>query len=383
MKRFYPFWIIDPVGTEKKIDDLSEKGYRLSDMNFFGLMSFEEAAPQKKKHCIVLEKGGLPRGAQLRGWECLCQKKLFYVAANEDASETMSYASYIKIHSYAKVAIFTVICFYIGMCAGMLGALSDMDVAVIPPEKAAELVRNIICALALIVLTLVVHMCGKKIPKEDLRLSGALKTIPAENFVYSAEEEKQMLKDGRMMKKMRPGWFDEPDRAAEYVNRQNEQGWRFYRFDAAGVTFYFVKEDAPVRQTFVVDFQGLASDEYYVTAKDDGWKLEFTSISRTMGYSIWTKLYGEDEQKPEFYSDIQSEYARAKKFLIVFGLSFLLLLLVSVSMVGIAVKIGSQGDNVAFMIYLSVIYVILVIEYGLFLSKIIGYFVRVKNKMKK
>ncbi len=380
MKKIYPFWLIDPVGAEKKFDELSEKGFRLTDMNFFGMCSFSESTPEKRVNRIMLGKGGLPKGAQAKGWESLCEKKLFYVASNPDTTAAMGYDSFLKLHSITKIVLFVMPCFFIGRFLGATLALMDADT--LPPKAAVHLMENLVFCLIPVILWIALMVCDKRIPKTDLKLGGALKTIPAENFVYTKAEEKQMIKDGRMISKFRPGWFYEPDKTKEYVKGFNRDGWRFYRFDAAGTTFYFVKENAPVYQSFEVDYQNHSSDEYFLNAKEDGWKLEFTSLSRTTGFTMWTKLYNENEPEPAFYSDSQSEYNRAKRLFITFGILFVFMIIVAVMLVVLAVTEMIGAGATLFMIYFAAMYAVITIEYLVFLIKIAGYFFRSRNKFK-
>ncbi|MBQ8979664.1 MAG: DUF2812 domain-containing protein, partial [Oscillospiraceae bacterium] len=305
MNRWLPFWIADPVGAERKLDRLASDGYRLTKMNFCGFCTFDKGESRTVRHRIVLERGGLPHGAAERGWEPLYNGRLFYVTAHEDEKETISYGAHKKLHSIAKTLIFFVICFFFGiLLGGTLAALDDMALGEFygSPDTHKALAGFAVSLGVLIHF----HIGTKRMPSDGLGLGGKMKTVPAENFIYDKKTEKQLIREGQVKRVLKPGWFYAPDKGEEYVRDMAAQGWIFYRFDEMGVTFYFRKGE-PRKLKFVVDYQNHADEGYFNTAKEYGWKLEFTSMTRTMGFTMWSKYWDDEEEEPEFYSDAESE----------------------------------------------------------------------------
>ncbi|MBR4225106.1 MAG: DUF2812 domain-containing protein [Oscillospiraceae bacterium] len=382
MTKCCPMWIADPVGSEKQLDVLAEKGWRLTSMNFFGVCTFEESSPRHVHHRIVLEKGGVTKGASEKGWECLYQGKVFYVAATEKDLEPISYAAHKKIHSIIKMIFFLLLMAFFGYFLGMW--MASIDYA----KSLAELFsigEAVVLTAMLAVIATWVHFAvgGKKMPKSDIELGGYMKTIPKENFAYDKKTERRMIKEGRMKAVLKLGWFYAPDKAEEWVEKMALDGWVFYRFDPMGSTFYFLKEDGPAKLRFAVDYQNHSSDEYYEMTKEEGWKLEFTSVTRTMGFSIWSKRWDDEDTRPEFYSDIESEYARAKRFAITFGISIGAMIPVVISIVALYLTEIGTDDTLPAMLTFLVVYALLMVEYLVFFARIMGYYLRVRKRMKK
>ncbi len=379
MKMMLPLWIIDPVSAEKKLDGLASQGKKLVSMGFFGNCTFEDAAPRQVHHRIVLEKGGLKKGTAAKGWEELCSGKLFYVTCNENTDEDISYTSYRTLHSILKMLCFFGICGCIGMFSGMIMARVDMEKETLFVMPDTLIYSLIMIAVGAIWAAFII--CDKKMPGEATKMGGYMKTIPEENFIYDKAAEKRMLKEKTMKMMLKPGWFYAPDKAEQWVEDMARQGWVFYRFDPAGMCFYFLKEES-AKLKFVVDYQNVASDEYYQLIKDEGWKLEFTSVSRTMGFTIWTKRWDDDEEEPYFYSDIADEYARAKRMTLTFGLTFALMIVVCIGLMVLYFTTLAEDDSLPALLEFVIVYTVITIEYLIFLIRLIGYFFRVKAKTK-
>ncbi len=387
-KKFFPLWFINVINTEEKLMKLSGNGLHLSDMSYgAGIFTFENGKNKKERYRICLAKncgGEPPKGLAASGWKKVCGGKNYYVVKNPDP-DVENVPSYEKWKSRVRISLYIAIlflCFGLGMCIGYLSALSEK----IADGKDINIYSFIFPAVLLIIgaiFAAAFFISNRKLAKTDtdLGLKGkVLKTVPKENFIYSPEEEKQMLKDGRMIKKAPLGWFYAPDKAEKMVEKMGLEGWKFYRFNELGTILYFVKSE-PCRIKFVVDYQNESSDEYFASAKEDGWKLEFTSVTRLQGFIIWTKEYGENEDEPEFYSDNETRRKHARRMALTFGLTFLLCIsMIIFSIAMIFIDEGYTGIVPIVPVLLVTGYTVLVAEFGFFASKTIGFYIRTKRK---
>lgn len=381
MKKFIPFWFWDVTVTEKKLASLHSSGYHLTDFSpLSGMFTFEEGekADVIYRICRLKNCGGeAPKGVAANGWVSVCGSKNFYIAYNPD-TETKNIPSYKFWQTANRISILLIVfvfCYFLGFLSGFGGSAV---------EGGRFVLKNLhfISAAALEILLLILLLSGWKANKNlsktsaDLGLKGFVKTIPRENFIYTKEEEKQMLKSGQMIKRRPLGWFYAPDTAEKMVEEMAQKGWKFYRFDEMGVTFYFIKSQL-CKLKFVVDYQGEASDDYYLQGKDDGWKLEFTSIMRTMCFVVWSKEYSDEEECPEFYTDNATMYKRAQRMAFTLGIPMLLF---AVFALVFSVILSINDPE---LIWLVPIYLLVVVEFVYFGSKSIGFYLRMRKKHKQ
>lgn len=379
-KRFMPLWFADVIACEEKLARLSEQGLHLTGFSpLTGVFTFEEGEKVREKYRICLAPkcgGNVPKGLINNGWEKIYGGRNMYVVKNPDGEikNGPSYSSWKTLNRAVIVILTIVFCFYIGM---LLGA----GMAAVDTGNDVKYFKYIIPLLIIAIPIIVAAIANRRLAKTDTDLGlkkGIIQTIPAENFIYSKEEEKQMLRDGRMMKKAPLGWFYAPDKAEEMVEKYAREGWKFYRFNEMGTQFFFIKSE-PCNLKFVVDFQNMADNGYFAAAKDDGWKLEFTSVTRTMSFIIWSKVYEDADDEPLFYTDDETAMKRARRMALSIGLPMMIVVVAAILICVTAVQEAAWGSSFA---WFAVIYGLLGVEYGVFGVKAIGYYLRMHKKIK-
>ncbi|MGN0666048.1 MAG: DUF2812 domain-containing protein [Huintestinicola sp.] len=379
----YPVWFLDIIKTEKRLTEYHEKGLALKDFRpIGGKFVFEDAEPAHRHYriCRAPRCGGqMPQSLASKGWEQVCGTKNSYVVRGDDsAAEKMpSYSSWTGLFRIVQMILFLILCYLTGLILGSAGALFDTSDGVLELD-AIKIMHHFtlpaICIIAVILLWIKIHLSNRKMTKAggvDLNLK---LTIPKENYIYTKEQEKQMLKSGEMMKKSPLGWFYAPDKAEEMVERLAAEGWKFYRFNELGTQFFFVRSE-PCRLKFVVDYQNHADDQYFVINREDGWKLEFTSVTRVTSYCVWSREYDENEECPVFYSDHESNLKRARSMMLTITIPFLLIAVVFILMAFMAVT----EENATFAAFAAAFYAVIVVEYGFFAFKTIGYYLRMRK----
>ncbi|MCM1522993.1 MAG: DUF2812 domain-containing protein [Ruminococcus sp.] len=381
INKFFPLWYADIISTEKKLSRLAENGLHLTGFSpAAGVFVFEEGEKRNVRYRICYAKGCCgkpPKGISESGWEPVCGNKNYYVVKNTDpnAEKVPSYSSWKTVNRAALLAAFLVICFFIGFTGGAAAGAADAGENIF--SDPVILFGTVISAAALAVL-IIAFKGNRSLAKTDTDLKLAdtvIKTIPAENFRYSEEEEKRMLKDGRMIKKLRLAWVYAPDKAERWVEEMAANGWRFYRFNTTGIEFYFVKSE-PVKLKFIADYQNEATEEYFQSCRDDGWHLEYTSVTRIMSFVIWSREY-EGEEPPEIYTDAAGVISHARRLALSIGLPMTLVAAVAVAVIAVNVFFCAPEER---DIPMAVIYFILGVEYGLFGSQSIGYYIRTVKK---
>lgn len=394
MKKFFPLWFADIIKTEQKLSELSGKGLHMTDLSpFMGIFTFENGDNTKELYRICPAKGCRgepPKGLASGGWEKVCGGKNYYVVKNPD-TDTKNIPSYSKWKTYNRISLyiaFMFFCFVLGLLSGFaMGVLGKILDGLDAGDLSAEYVNKYdIMAVVLMFTVGVIPMIrlfisNRRLAKTDtdLNLKGkVIKTIPEENFIYTPEEEKQMLKDGRMMKKVPIGWFYAPDKAEEMVEKLAAEGWKFYRFNPLGTVFYFIKSE-PCKIKFVVDYQNEAQEEYFMNGKDDGWKLEFTSVSRLQCFVVWTKEYDDASEPPEFYSDGETKLKHAKRMAYTFGITFSVCGAIIIGS-GIMVMGEYMKESIGFLVYFTALYSVLLAEFSFFAAKTIGFYIRTKRR---
>lgn len=316
--KFMPVWFADVVKTEERLSEYAAKGLMLSGFKPWGRFEFSEAESVNLRFRICRSKrcsGKVPKKLTESGWTSISGSKNYYIAAIEkDKCEKLpSYSSWSNFYRIIMVVITFFMCYFVGFMFGFSAALmSGKETS--SDKIAGAVIRAVI--LAVIVFAFVkICRSGKKIKDFSENSLDLDLTVPKENFLYTKEQEKQMLKSGEMIKKSPTAWYLDPVKIEKTVEEMAEKGWKFYRLSKWGTTFYYVKSE-PCKIKFVVDYQNQATDEYFETAKSDGWKLEFTSFTRITSFCIWTKEYSAAEDEPEFYSDSESNVTRSRNLML-------------------------------------------------------------------
>lgn len=378
--RYMPFWFIDVIKTEEKLSKYSEEGIKLKKFSPSGKFGFEESSSDGLRYRIVRSKkcgGEVPARLLEKGWEKVGGSRNYYVAATDKkiSENAPSYKTWITFYRLFQSILFFIICFALGIfCGAGAAALENIgDIG----YRWAIIIPAFALSLLMIILFIRVHKSNRKILSQSKDSVKFDFTIPDENFIYTPEQEKAMLKSKKMIKKSPSMWIAAPDKTEKWVEKMAAEGWKLYRLDKLGSSFYFVKSE-PCRLKFVVDYQDEISDEYIELTRSEGWKLEFASVTRMSGYCIWSREYEENEDIPEIYTDNESALAHAKNYLVKMIIPVIFCVLIYAVILAAIISDGLKFSP--FEIIFGVFALVIVLEYGYFSVKSIGYYFRLKNK---
>lgn len=377
--KFMPFWFADVVKSEEKLSRLASEGLMLTGFKPYGLFTFEEGEVEQVRYRIVREKkceGRVPKRFTENGWVKCADSKHYYIIKNADKETEAepTYKSWVSFYRVVQIVFYLLICFFAGALIGASAATIE-NVAEGKAIKLPFLITAAVAAIISILLLIVFHRANKKVLAKNPASVKFNFTIPEENFIYTKEQEKAMLKSKEMIKKSPFAWIGAPDKAEAMVEKMAAEGWKFYRFDKLGQDFYFIKSE-PCKLRFIVDWQEEISDDYIAVTKESGWKLEFASVTKSAGYCIWSKEYADDEEVPELYSDNESALGFEKKYL----LKTIIPVIVSVALF-IFYFVSFIGDEqTPFTIGFCIFCAVFIIQYGFFAIKSLGYYLRLRKK---
>lgn len=379
--KYMPLWFADIIKTEERLSDMAAKGDILTDFRLNGKCTFDRGEPQNVRYRIVPSKkcgGRIPPRLAEYGWEQVCAGKSYYVVKGDKLKVESGpvYNSWVTFYRAVQVVMYFVICYLIGFIIGaFVSAAEDKSL----PTFLITVLPHIILFGVCLYIAIRAHASNKKILAQSKSAVKLSFTIPEGIFRYSPEEEKQMLRDKTMIQKSPLSWIAAPDKTEQWVEKMAAEGWKFYRLDKMGTTFYFIKSE-PCRLKFVVDYQDEISDQYIDMVKSDGWQLEFATFTRVQGYCIWTKVCADDEDG-EFYTDSDSALRQAKNYMLKMVLPMVLVVLIYVFILFdiITGKFNGGWFDYAF----AAISALLIISYGIFSARSIMYYIRLRKKYGK
>lgn len=382
-----PFWKLDVVKTEKKLEKMAEDGLILS--GFKGRrFSFKNGEPTKIRYAICRDQNGggeVPKRLSEHRWEKVDTSKKHTILSNTATTDVPapSTANWVSYYRKLQAFITCVIAFFVGFIYAEVSSLLNAD-----PGKRMGFAVVIGCVSVLacffVFLLLRIHHSNKKLLAVRSDTVKFKLTVPVENFVYTKEEEKAMRRAGTMKKKSKSLWLLSPDKTAEMIDRYAQEGWILYRMNRGGDCFYFVKGEL-CRVKFVMDFLHEITDEYISLTQEDGWKLEYTSAVHTDAFCMWSKIYAEGEPEPDIYTDKESQMEKVKtyykKTMSSYLSSTIVFLLCSVGLA--CMKLFVFGDVIPFNI-LDVLFLVccgyLAILYGILTIGTVCYYKRMKKK---
>ncbi len=379
--KFMPFWSFDVIKAEEKLSRLATEGLVLTGFKPYGLFTFEQGEAEQVRYRIVREKkseGRVPKRFIENGWTKCADSRNCYIIKNADKETDAepSYKSWVSIYRMLQGFVFFLLCFFVGTLIGCSAAFFE-NIADGKKTEATPIIVSVIGTLLFLLLLLRIHHSNKKILSKNTDSVKFDFTIPEENFVYTPAEEKAMLKSKQMIKKSPVFWIAAPDKAEAMVEKMASEGWKFYRFDKLGQNFYFIKSE-PCRLRFIVDWQEEITDDYISVTRESGWKLEFASVTKTAGYCIWSKEYTDEEEIPELYSDNASALGFARNYL----LKMILPIVISVILYIFIITDMLQNEFTPFTIGFCIFCAVFILEYGFFAVKSLGYYLRLKKKIK-
>lgn len=407
MKRvkFRPFWSYDVLKTQEWLNTQSEKGYHFVSFHpIFRTFSFVKGNAVTKKYVIIYDKGrnGFPGYvSKTNDYEGIYHTNNYSVLV-QIAEEPEYYPSYDELLSKNQkikyiagmVLLVQLLLYILPISMILISALSGNFIieyepgGITAPTTTQELFEGILILMVLIggnfaqVWLLYsyfkLRISNKKLENlcgEDIELSF---TVPT-NTIMSKEDLKELKREKKLVRKIRPAWFYSPDKYEQWLEEMESKGFNLVRMSKIGNSFYFIK-GVPRKMKYHVDYQLKKNPTYFKVNEESGWKLFFTSVTRYFAISVWGQGY--KETPPQYYSDQENKVKHAKRFMLSYivwllPMSFLYFIIFGFSIYGYT-QLEFFRDN--FWLYFTpLIFLLAGIEFLYFSFRLMRYYGRVKS----
>ncbi|MFJ7727619.1 DUF2812 domain-containing protein [Neobacillus sp. NPDC097160] len=391
-----PFWSYDVQKTEKWLSYMAENGYFLVKINrvtrcFF----FQKDEPRKLTYRIGFDKmqgESLSGGLIAEGWTKVLRTGNWFVTSNEKPPEqikTSSVREGIIKHNRIIMYIFGSIVFYFSIIAvfflsmsGLLLFSSDQVVV----EKSPYWILTYLYFSAVIATYLLalysmvtIHRTNKKLINEK-GISDALYSKTQDAVNLSKAEERQLKRSGQLIVKRKLGWMYAPDMLELWLEKMEAQGYNLYRISKTGTTFHFLI-GSHRRVSYCADYQNIADESYFDIHRDAGWKSVFNSFGSIQKWSIWSREYSEEEERPQIYSDKTNQLKHARKIAISYSCLFLPLIIVYMFNLGLGFELMKNNHPDPQRIFTIIVMLLAILSFGSYSIRTWMYYRRLKKQV--
>ncbi|RTR35393.1 DUF2812 domain-containing protein [Robertmurraya yapensis] len=388
-----PFWSYDIKKTELWLSEMAKKGYLLVGLNQWTRCFFFQ---QGKSNSVTYRIGyDQPHGFSLsrtlvdEGWTEVIKCGKWYIISNEEPIEqikTFSVRDGIIKRNRTIMYIFSGILIYLsGIAIFNLSLLisslfQDVPVEVVPSPMWILTYSLLVFAIAIFVLSIYSVVIIKKTNKYlTSEKTSKLQSGKHTEGRLSKEKEKQLKLSGKMVVKRKPGWMYSPDRLEEWLENMERYGYNLYRVSRTGTAFYFIM-GTPRNVSYCADYQNISNESYFDMHREAGWKSVFISYSSLQKWTIWSREFSQEEERPKIYSDKLHHLKHARK--VAFAYTILFLPLVSMYILYLVIFIAGMLNNGTSGLSLlnTIMYLFCIIIFGSFTVRTWLYYMRLRNR---
>ncbi|WP_226682895.1 DUF2812 domain-containing protein [Sutcliffiella horikoshii] len=390
-----PLWSYDVQKTEQWLTDQAKEGYHLKQLHRFKRrFTFEKAEPKDVTYRISYDKikpATLSNTMRNDGWEKITQSGKWYVIANDrpqaEVTTSTSRDAIIKRNNYIFYAFMAILIYITG---ATLANVALITTATIASDGNVEVVESPLWIItytgAALVAGFYMFMIYSvwKIKKTNKELSTEgqsthLATNTRETTNVTKAEEKQLKRDGIIIKCRKFGWMYSPDKMENWLEQMASEGNRLHRVNKLGTTFYFRKGE-PHHIKYSADYQNISNDSYFEIHRQAGWKDVFSSKGALQKWTIWSKEYEDGETPPTFYSDKTHKLKQAKKVALSYTMLFLPIVLMYIYIASINLSyLLKQGESWTLMNTNTAMFFLLILVFGTFITKTWMYYFRLQR----
>ncbi|TYS58510.1 DUF2812 domain-containing protein [Sutcliffiella horikoshii] len=390
-----PLWSYDVQKTEQWLTDQAKEGYHLKELHRSKRrFTFEKSQPKDVTYRIGYDKikpATLSNTMRNDGWEKVTQSGKWYVIANERPEEEVTTSTsrdtIIKRNNFIFYG-FMAILIYITFATLVNVAL--FTTAYIASDGIVEVEESPFWIITYIAGTLAtafyffmiysvwkIKRTNKALSQESQTTYKPKHTLEKKNLTKA--EEKQLKRDGLIIKRRKLGWMYSPDKLEKWLEQQATEGNRLHRVNKLGTTFYFRKGE-PQHIKYSADYQNLSNDSYFEIHRQAGWKDEFSSKGALQKWTIWSKEYEEGETAPALYSDKTHKLKQAKKVAFSYTMLFLPLVLMYIFIASMNLSyLLQQGETWTLMNTNTAMFFLLILVFGTFITKTWMYYFRLRR----
>ncbi|PKH12236.1 DUF2812 domain-containing protein [Planomicrobium sp. MB-3u-38] len=388
MKKIYrPFWSYDVKQTEDWLAEMAAQGLIFTKLNrWTRCFYFQEQEPATRVYRIAYDKmktSVLPKTLQAEGWQkagTAGKWEFIFNEQPENAIKTTLVRDGIIKHNRMITYIYYGISFYV---AGMLMANISMLASSYRQDGGVDIVESplwlltfIFFAILLGIMVLGIYSIAK-ITGTNKELDGTTDGFwPVDEI--DQQSEKELKRAGRWVTKVKFSWMYSPDKMEKWLESMEQRGLNLYRVNKIGTIFHFVKGE-PRRIVYSIDYQRGPTESYFAIHHEAGWHEEFTSFSNMEKWTIWSKTYGETEERPQLYSDQSSRLKHAKRIALTYTAMFSPLVAFYIYFI-INIMISADTIQDRFLWNSSGMMLLAVLIFGTFIVRIWSYYGRLRKQ---
>ncbi|WP_341201296.1 DUF2812 domain-containing protein [Planomicrobium okeanokoites] len=388
MKKIYkPFWSYDVKQTEDWLAEMVAQGLIFTKLNrWTRCFYFQEQEPATRVYRIAYNKMSssvLPKTLQAEGWKkagTAGKWEFIFNEQPENAIKTSPIREGIIKHNRMITYIFYGTSFYV---AGILMANISMLASSYRQDGGINIVESplwiltfIFFAILLGIMVLGIYSIAK-ITGTNKELDGTTDGFwPVDEI--DQQGEKELKKAGRWVTKVKFSWMYSPDKMEQWLESMEQRGLNLYRVNKIGTIFHFVKGE-PRRIAYSIDYQRGPTESYFAIHREAGWHEEFTSFSNMEKWTIWSKTYGETEERPQLYSDQSSRLKHAKRIALTYTAVFSPLVAFYIYFI-INIMISADTIQDRFLWNSSGMMLLAVLIFGTFIVRIWSYYGRLRKQ---
>lgn len=388
MKKIYrPFWSYDVKQTEDWLAEMAAQGLIFTKLNrWTRCFYFQEQEPATRVYRIAYNKKSssvLPKTLQAEGWQkagTAGKWEFIFNEQPENAIKTTPIREGIIKHNRMITYIYYGISFYV---AGMLMANISMLASSYRQDGGIDIVESPLWILtfiffAILLGTMVLGIYSiAKITGTNKELDGTTDGFwPVDEI--DQQGEKELKKAGRWVTKVKFSWMYSPDKMEQWLESMEQRGLNLYRVNKIGTIFHFVIGE-PRRIAYSIDYQRGPTESYFAIHREAGWHEEFTSFSNMEKWTIWSKTYGETEERPQLYSDQSSRLKHAKRIALTYTAVFSPLVAFYIYFI-INIMISADTIQDRFLWNSSGMMLLAVLIFGTFIVRIWSYYGRLRKQ---
>lgn len=337
MKKFRPLWSYDVSKTEEWLSAMAAKGYLFEKMNrTTRCFYFVKAAPKLLTYRFSYDKlqgAGLSKTLVAESWNKVFASGKWSVMCNEKSAKEIKVFTardaVMKRNSYHFYAFLGIVAFFTGLLVNnllLIGFSSGGEVV----ESPFWIITYTLLSLCIAIYLLSIFSMFK--------IYGSNKLLNERQEANTLEKalKYKWKPQGEIVKKRKMAWMYGPDKLENWLEQMEQQGFNLYRVNRIGTVFYFIK-GVPRKVSYCADYQTLSDESYVAIHQDAGWKKVFGSFGSLQKWTIWSREYGEGEQKPQLYSDRTHILNHARKIAITYTCMFLPAIILYLYNVGVKV----------------------------------------------